>query len=251
MNDLVLDRLSLALRNRPFRFFESIGSTNDHALQWLREKPAAGAVVLADEQTEGRGRMGRRWQTPPGQALALSYIFYPDSAFMNRAGMLGAWSVARLLESLKIDDVGIKWPNDVYVGPRKISGVLPQAVWDSARLLGVVLGIGLNIRVRFDDALSLTALNLEDVLGRSVDRVLFLGELLNLLDEGARQLHTDPWFEDWRRRLTTLGRYARVGDVEGIAEDVDRDGALLMRLSDGSMQRVLAGDVLLTSSSDH
>lgn len=245
MRDLVLDRVSSALSERPFRFFESIGSTNDVALEWLREKPLAGAVVLADEQTEGRGRMGRKWHTPPGQALAVSYILYPEAFFMNRTGMLGAWAVARLLEELKVDNVGIKWPNDVYVGSRKICGVLPQAAWESSHLLGVVLGIGLNVRVQFDETLLSTALNLEDILERSIDRVILLKELLDLLDEGKRQLHTDAWFADWRRRLMMLGRIVRVGDVEGVAQDVDSDGALLVRLSDGSMQRILAGDVLL------
>lgn len=250
MRDLVLDRVRSALGERPFRFFESIGSTNDIALEWLRDKPVAGAVVLADEQTEGRGRMGRKWHTPPGQALAVSYILYPEVAFMNRIGMLGAWAVARLLEALKVDNVGIKWPNDVYVGSRKICGVLPQAAWESPRLLGVVLGIGLNIRVQFDETLALTALNLEDILEHSIDRVLMLKDLLDLLDEGMRQLHTDAWFADWRRRLILLGRVVRVGDVEGVAQDVDGDGALLVRLSDGSMQRILAGDVLLIPSGD-
>lgn len=250
MRDLVLDRLSSALGERPFRFFESIGSTNDVALEWLREKPVAGAVVLADEQTEGRGRLGRKWHTPPGQALAMSYILYPEASFMNRTGMLGAWAVARLLEALNVNNAGIKWPNDVYVGSRKICGVLPQAAWESPHLLGVVLGIGLNVRVQFDETLVLTALNLEDILERSVDRVILLKELLGWLDEGRRQLHTDAWFADWRSRLMMLGHSVQVGDVEGVAQDVDSDGALLVRLSDGSMQRILAGDVLLTPSSD-
>src|SRR5688500_3029795 len=121
MSDLSEEILSQTLK-REFRFFPSVDSTNDIAQAWIREGAKAGSVVLADEQLKGRGRRGRFWYTPPGVALAISYILKPSAEFATRSSMVGALAIYELCNSLGIQDIGIKWPNDVQIKGKKVSG---------------------------------------------------------------------------------------------------------------------------------
>jgi BirA family transcriptional regulator, biotin operon repressor / biotin---[acetyl-CoA-carboxylase] ligase len=242
--------LKVALAPRAVRFYEQVGSTNDLALDWLRDGAAAGSVVIADEQTNGRGRLGRSWFAPPGTALMLSIVLHPDAGTLSRVGMLGALSVCETLEGLGAKDAGIKWPNDVRLGERKVCGVLPEAAWDGNRLLGAVLGIGLNVRIPFENTdLDAIAVSLEPALGVRVDRLDVLERLLERVDYWSAQLASSHLFEAWKTRLTTLGQRVKHtgtdGPIEGTAENVDDQGALLLRLDDGQTYRVVAGDIAL------
>ncbi len=243
---LSTDRLKAHL-TQPFRYYESVASSNDVAMQWLREGASAGSAVIADEQRAGRGRKGRIWYTPPGVALAVSVILRPAPEHASRVSMLGALCVAELCEHLTIANVGIKWPNDVQISGRKVSGVLPEAAWENGHLQGVVLGMGVNVRVNFSDDIAHTAINLEEAAGRSLDRVQCLAYLLNRVAAWQTRLSSDDLFEAWRSRSNTIGQRVRVDNSEGIAQGIDREGALLLEKSDGTMQRVLAGDVSLSA----
>jgi BirA family biotin operon repressor/biotin-[acetyl-CoA-carboxylase] ligase len=232
---------------QPFRYYDSVASSNDLAMQWLHEGASAGSAVIADEQRAGRGRKGRIWYTPPGVALAVSVILRPAPDCASRVSMLGALSVAELCEELQIEQVGIKWPNDVQINGKKVSGVLPEAAWDNGHLKGVVLGMGVNVRVTFSDDIAQTAINLEEATGRSLDRVRCLAYLLSRVDYWRERIGSDKLFEAWRLRSNTIGQRVRVDDSEGIAQGIDREGALLLKKSDGTMQRILAGDVSLSA----
>lgn len=236
------ETLDVVLGGRPFRFFPVTDSTNDDAIAWLSAGASAGAAVIADEQRKGRGRMGRVWHTPAGVALAVSVVLKPPPQAAARAGMLGAVAVAELCESLGVADVGIKWPNDVQIGGRKVCGILPQAVWHNQTLVGVVLGMGINVRVRFDGDLEQTAISLEDALHRPLHRAQILLALLARVDAWAQRMTDDALLQAWRARLRTLGQAVRVDDVQGVAVDVDNDGALLIETQDGQV-RVVAGDI--------
>lgn len=237
-------RVHQLLSSRPVRFFEQVDSTQDVALQWLHEGAVAGSVVIADEQLKGRGRQGRTWHTPPCVALAVSVILKPVLEQLPQITMLGALAIAGMLDSIGVQNVSIKWPNDVQVDGRKISGVLPEAVWDGHKLRGVALGMGVNVRNDFRASeLEQTATSIESVLGRTVDRGELLVELLNQVDAGLKQMRDDTLFDTWRSLLNTLGREVTIHDVTGTAEAVDRQGALLVRDSAGVVHRILAGDV--------
>jgi BirA family biotin operon repressor/biotin-[acetyl-CoA-carboxylase] ligase len=251
------------LTPRPARYFESVGSTNDVGLAWLLEGAAAGSVVIANEQVKGRGRSGRSWYTPPDTALILSYILHPKAEHLPRVTMMGPVSICELIENLTpqpplqsgegeskpaAQHVGIKWPNDVQVNGLKVSGVLPEAVWQGERLVGVVLGMGINIRVNFADTeLDGKAISLETALGRRLNRLDLLARWLDRLDNWSA--HLDEVYEPWQRRLKTLGERVSLMNsgktVNGMAEAVDRDGALLVRDSYGALHRVVAGDIAL------
>jgi BirA family transcriptional regulator, biotin operon repressor / biotin---[acetyl-CoA-carboxylase] ligase len=217
--DLNEQLLSEALVPRLFRFYEQTESTNDVALTWLREDASTGSVVIADEQIRGRGRMGRTWQTPAGEALALSVILHPPKEALAQISMLGALAVYDLLKQLDAPQISIKWPNDVQLNGLKVCGILPEVMWDGERLSGVVLGMGLNVRVDFTNSpLAYRATSLETVLGKPFSRAQLCKMLLTK------------------------------GDVSGTAEDVDQEGALLVRSTDGELHRVLAGDIVLGGS---
>lgn len=247
---LTQEQLAAALGDRPFRFFLSIGSTNDSALEWLRTGAPTGAIVLADEQTRGRGRLARGWVTPPGSALAVSIILYPPADSLTRLSLLGALAVAEALEEIGTSDVGIKWPNDVQIDRRKACGVLPEAAWDGDHLLGVVLGIGVNVAVDFSGTeLAETAISLDAVLGHPVDRLDLLTRLLARIDHWAARLTDPALYDAWRGRLNMLGEAVRVIEIgdrvtEGVAESVDADGALRIRTADGALRRMIVGDAM-------
>jgi len=241
-------RLEKLLWPRPIQFFPQIDSTQTVALQWLHSDAMAGAVVIADEQLAGRGRLGRIWSTPPGVALALSVILRPEAKALPQVTMLGAVAVAELLESLGACVVTIKWPNDVRLLGRKVGGVLPEAIWDGNRLGGVTLGIGVNVRNDFTNTeLAGLAISAEATLGRRLDRAELLAALLARVDYWAARLGTTDLFTAWKTRLETLGQAVKVvsftGTVSGIAESVDEQGVLILN-DNGTRRPVIAGDVL-------
>jgi len=242
----MLTRSSLAekLGQRPFRFFSSIASTQNEALEWLKNGAPQGAVVIADEQTAGRGRMGRTWHTPAGVALALSVILRPSPNGAKHIFMAGGVAVAELLEGLNIPNISIKWANDVRIDGKKVSGVLPEAVWEGNQLQGVVLGIGVNIRVNFENSeLANIATNIETALNQRCDRTDLLATLLQRLNHWSNRLGTNELVQAWRSRLDTLGKVVTVDDITGTAIDVTHDGALIIQKSDGTTHTVIAGDI--------
>jgi BirA family biotin operon repressor/biotin-[acetyl-CoA-carboxylase] ligase len=246
--DFSQERLQQALKGRSFQFYPQIDSSNERALSWLAGGVPSGSIIVADEQTRGRGRLGRGWYAPPNTALMLSYVLHPIPGELTYVGMMGALAVCEAVETFGAK-AGIKWPNDVQIDGRKLCGVLPEAAWQGDQLRGVVLGMGVNVRIDFAGTpFENTAISLETVVG-SVDRVDLLLCLLEQLDHWAARLSSDDLFEAWRARLVMLGKQVSIantnGTIRGIAENVDRQGALLVRDEAGTLQRVIAGDIAL------
>lgn len=246
---LSVERLDSALNDRAFRYLESVGSTNDVAMQWLNEGAPSGSVVVANEQHHGRGRLGRKWYAPAGTALMLSYVLYPRVNELSFVGMMGALAVLESVQSYGVASVSIKWPNDVLIERRKVCGVLPEATWQDSDLLGAVLGIGVNVRVDFaGTAFERTAVSLESVIP-SADRADLLRRIVARLDYWSARLSSDDLFERWRSSMVMIGRRVSInhvtGTIEGTAESVDRQGALLVRDASGMIRRVIAGDIAL------
>jgi len=235
---------------RQVRYFTQIGSTNDVALEWMRQGAASGSVVVADEQVKGKGRLGRVWHTPPGTALIVSVILYPSVTNLSQITMLGALAIYDMVKQLGITQVGIKWPNDVMLNGLKVSGILPEAVWENGKLLGVVLGMGINVRIEFSNTeLANKAISIEPALGRRTERIDLLVNLLEHIDSWSDRIGSDILFDTWKSRLITLGQNVHVNtsdkEVAGLAQTVNSDGALLIQKSDGQIERVIAGDIAL------
>lgn len=234
---------------QPFRYYRRADSSNDLAKSWLLQGAPDGAVVIADEQTRGRGRMGREWHTPPNSALALSIILRPPAAYAARSNMIGALSVYDLAAQVGCKFVGIKWPNDVQVDGRKISGVLVETMWEQDNLIGAVLGIGVNVRVDFRRTPWYeTAASLEDVVGVQLDRAELIRLLLERVAFWYQRIAADEVFDIWRKRLNMLGAPVVAQGVSGRALDVTAGGALLVEDHLGVLREVTAGDVTAVTS---
>ena len=241
---LSIERLHQRLAPRPFRYFDQLESTQDEALSWLQAGAASGSVVVADEQLAGRGRSDHTWYTPPGVAVATSVILKPDESVLPKITMLSCVAIAEVLEALDVANLVIKWPNDVLVDGKKVSGILPETHWDGEKLHGVVLGMGINVRVNFSDTeLVDHAVSIETVLKRPVDRTELIGSLLERIDYWLD--HTDSLFDAWQSRLVTIGQTISINGIDGVAEAVDASGALLVRDAADVLHRIYAGDVYL------
>ncbi len=234
--------------SRPFKYFDQVDSSNDVAKAWLAAGAPEGAVVIANEQTRGRGRKGRSWRTPPNAALALSLILKPAEAHLTRLNMVAALSVYDLAEEVGCEALGIKWPNDVEIDGRKVCGVLPEALWEADRLVGAVLGIGVNVRVDFGRSpLRDSAISLEDAVNRRLDRAQLIASLLRRLEHWYAQIAAPGLHETWKNRLMSLNRAVAVDGVAGVALDALPDGSLLIRDDKGRIHQAGSGELYALS----
>ncbi|MGE0448659.1 MAG: biotin--[acetyl-CoA-carboxylase] ligase [Vicinamibacterales bacterium] len=240
-------------------YFESIGSTNDVAATLAGTGAAEGAVVIAEQQTAGRGRMGRTWFSPPASGLYVSVVLAPTRARIDpqRATMLltlaAGVALAEAVERATGLVPAIKWPNDLLVGTRKLAGILAEGVASgSSRVHSVVLGYGINVApAAYPPELAVRATSLESELGRAVDRGAVCAESLASLSRVYTRLldgDFDAILDDWRARAPgSRGRrvaWDAPGGHErtGVTHGIDDSGALLVRV-DGRIERIVAGEV--------
>ncbi len=249
--DLVKSGLKTRFVGRTLISRQSVTSTNAEA---KRIAPSAenGTVVVAEVQTLGRGRMERSWHSPKG-GVWMSVILKPKIPpnLASRVNMAAAVAVARALEGLYGLDVGIKWPNDLLVGERKVSGILTEIGAEMDSLDYAVVGIGINANLDpdlFPEEWKATSLS--RLLGRDVLRAELVRRVLEELEEAFADLESSfvEVREEWRRRSATLDRKVRIitmdGEFEGRAEALEADGSLLVRRDDGRRERVFAGDCI-------
>jgi BirA family biotin operon repressor/biotin-[acetyl-CoA-carboxylase] ligase len=254
--DLLADRavrgaVARAL-GREIEHHARIGSTQDRA-RALVEGGYGPALVVADQQTSGRGRQGRAWVAPAGSALLASWTFRPLPSDPALFALLAGVAVARALASLGVPDSRLKWPNDVQLGTKKVAGTLADAITGTDGG-AVVLGIGVNVRQSAEDLgdLGATATSLA-IEGHDVDRLALLARITTHLDAlAASPDERRAALEEWRLRSSVLGREVEVqgagGAVRGLARDIADDGALLLETPSGD-QRILAGEVQLVRRS--
>jgi BirA family biotin operon repressor/biotin-[acetyl-CoA-carboxylase] ligase len=255
MNERSLRAALRMLRLGGLRFYQTIGSTSDVALAWATDGARDLSLVCAEEQTQGRGRGDRRWFTNPGFALAFSLVLRPaekESASVPFYSVLGALAVSQVLEGLGLHPQ-IKWPNDVLLNRKKVCGILAESVWMGERVDSVVLGIGINIRpesVPVQELLMFPATSLESELGRSVDRVTILRDILSALVEWRPRLGTDTFLQAWEERLAFRGEMVTVSAegkpvFHGQILGLERNGSLRLLGDNGKIIPVQFGEVNL------
>jgi BirA family biotin operon repressor/biotin-[acetyl-CoA-carboxylase] ligase len=231
----------------------SIGSTNDRARELLDGTDGDGIIVVADEQTAGRGRRGRTWLSPSGRNLYMSVAVVPSVAASDawRIGLATALAVADACET--IAPVGLKWPNDVVAAGdgRKLGGLLIETIAEGDRLRGAVLGIGINVnwrRAEMPVELRADATSLADLAGADVDREELLSRVVDGLaaEIDAVEAGVSP-LERYRARCSTLGSAVSVetgeGLVTGTAIDLDATGALVIEDAEGRRHVLSGGEV--------
>ncbi len=238
-------------------YYPSIGSTNEVAKELAAQGAPEGTLVIADEQIGGKGRLGRKWLAPAGTSLLMSLLFRPDLAphQAQRLTMICSLAISDAITETTGLSAGIKWPNDIVVNGKKAGGILTELAIVGQRLDFAVVGMGLNVNLDLTalPKLSDTATSLAQELGQEVSRLGLLHQILEKIEARYRRLQKGELpHEEWQAHLITLHKKIKVtmpqGQVEGWAEGVGADGALLLRLADGGRQWVLVGDVTLRES---
>ncbi len=243
--------LGTEIIGRRVLYYPSLASTMLAAKAAAARGIEEGAVIIAGEQTAGRGRRGRTWLTPAG-GVALSVVLRPALEWLPSLIMVASLGVTNSIETVTGLKPAIKWPNDVLIGDKKVCGILIENELRGESVNWSVIGIGINVNVRLADYPDVRdiATSLSDELRYSVSRLEVIRRLLIELDNLYLSLKAGgPVYEAWRTRLATLGRQVRLvsgqSALEGTAEDVERDGSLLLRLPDGTLYRAVAGEVSL------
>ncbi len=231
--------------------YPSLTSTMEVAKQEAQQGAVEGTVVFTDEQTAGRGRIKRVWLSPKGN-IALSVILYPSVAYLPSLIMLASLAVVHSIEAVTGLKSQLKWPNDVLINGKKVCGVLIESNVRGDIVDYAIIGIGVNVNLRLYDFTEIqpTATSLSDELGGDVSRLNVIRCLLVEIERlYLALLAGGSIYQEWRDSLVTLGRRVQVksGETiyEGIAESVARDGSLLLHHSDGSLTKIVAGDVTL------
>lgn len=232
-------------------WYEDVGSTNDAAASLADEGAPEGCVVAANAQSSGRGRLGRSWASPPGAGLYVSAILRPSREALPLVTIAAGVAVAEGVQAASGLNPCVKWPNDVYIGVRKLAGILAEGGTSPAGADHVVLGFGINLRpAAFPPDVAARATSIESELGRGVDRGLVLAECLAALANRYRALESgasEAVITAWRARAAEhLGKSvewdAGRGALRGTAHDIDARGALLVRVDD-EIVRVISGEV--------
>jgi BirA family biotin operon repressor/biotin-[acetyl-CoA-carboxylase] ligase len=229
-----------------------LSSTMDETRRLAAQGEPEGAVVFAEEQTSGRGRFSRVWISPPGLNLSFSVLFRPEKEKLPYINMAAALAVCDTAADLAGLTATIKWPNDVRVGGKKLSGILVETEVVGNEIDHAVVGIGMNVNLdagRYPEIADIaTSLKIED--GREFDRSRALQLVLEHLDRYYAQIRSGRSLTtEWAAKMDTLGMFVRIGwrdkIIEGTAEAVDDQGNLILRQPDGSTIEVVAGEVTL------
>jgi len=252
------DELKKALSKLPLgdvKYFDSIGSTNNEALAWATKDPKDLSLVIADEQTAGRGRLDRKWFTPRGTALAFSLILRPtaeEKSYLTRMVGLAALAVADALRTRGLV-AQVKWPNDVLLNGHKVAGILVESVWTGEEVDCLVIGIGVNIlksAVPPAELLQFPATSLEESLGPAVEREEILRDILAGIIALRPHLGADSFIVSWETALAFRGEQVQVEEgngnlVIGKLLGLESDGSLRLSDEQGNSITVRFGDVRL------
>ena len=234
---------------REIVYLQTVDSTNRYARALAQQGAAHGTLVLADEQTAGRGRRGRGWISPAGEGVFMTLILRPQAhpSQVARLSLLTALAVAEGIAAETGLDARIKWPNDIVVGGRKVCGMLLEMNADEQSVHDVVAGIGINVhQTAFAPEIAQTASSLDLLSGKRQNRAALVRAFLTAF-ERASDMDADAMMRAYRGRSATLGQRVQVvalgGTYTGTAEAVTDSGALVVLGDDGARREVLAADV--------
>lgn len=235
-------------------YLTSTASTQDVARGEAEADAPAGTVVVAEEQTAGRGRFGRAWVSPSGKNLYLTLIVRPPLERLRSLSVVAPLAVCLAIEETTGLEPRIKWPNDILINGRKLAGILIESELSGRSVKYALVGPGVNVNFDIEESSEIAdiATSLKRELGHETSREELLASILNQFEAlYQRAAGGGEVLREWRSRLETLGRRIKVtfgGQVEeGVAEDVDTDGNLILLRADGSRVAIEAGEVTLRS----
>lgn len=235
--------------------FWSIGSTNEFAYRRAAQGEKEGVLVIAEEQTKGKGRKSRQWDSPFNKGLWFSLILRPPIA-AEKAGLVPYFSgvsIAEAVENYIHLQPDLKWPNDLLFRGKKFCGILSEVEFHNSQIDFIILGIGINVNHKpedFPEAYRERATSLRIESGLRIDRAELLAEVIHRLEANYRQILANGFagiLTTWKAKCPQFGQKMTIMQdeerIEGIFEDIDEDGCLLLRQPSGALQRIIAGDV--------
>lgn len=238
-------------------FYESVDSTNTVAAELAEKGTPEGTVVIADSQEKGRGRLGRFWVSPPHVNIHMSIILRPeiepkDVTLLTIMSAVACVTALRGVTGLKVT---IKWPNDLIVSGKKMGGILTEVKSDPDRIIFAVIGVGINVNMdvdMFPDDIRQIATSVKNETGEMHSRTAIIVEILNELEHWYKILKRTggkPLLSEWQQLTSTLGRDVRITvgkeTFTGIAESIDDEGMLILRLPSGMLKKISAGDLTI------
>lgn len=245
-----IDRHSVACA-WPVFVFDSIDSTNAEALRSIERGVAAPFLVLAERQVAGRGRRGRKWVSPFAENIYYSLVLRIDGGMRQLEGLslVVGLAVMQTLRDLGITGAGLKWPNDVLVGQKKIAGILLELVGDPADVCHVVLGVGINVNMQMADEVDQLWTSMRLEAGRAFDRNHVVALLGDVLQEHLNR-HQSEGFSvfqaEWERghlwQGCAVSLIAGVNQVDGVVMGIDGQGALRLKVE--GVEKVFSGGEL-------
>ena len=240
---------------KAIHLLSEVASTNTLAMEMAANGTPEGTVVIAETQTKGKGRLGRKWISPKGN-LYFSVVLRPNVP-MHKAPLItlmGAVAVASAIRTICGLEAGIKWPNDILISGKKVSGLLTEMSAEQDRIRHIVLGIGVDVNMEMGElppeVRSLTT-TLAAEAGAKINRIALLQQLLRDLESWYQKfLKNDAdILEEWKKLNVTVGNRVTVSgmgeSLVGLAQGVDNEGRLIVRLDDGTIRTVAAGDVTI------
>jgi BirA family biotin operon repressor/biotin-[acetyl-CoA-carboxylase] ligase len=256
--DDLISRLGAAkIIGRDIHVFEKTTSTNDIIEKMARDGVQEGVVVFAESQTKGRGRLARKWVSPPGKGLWFSILLRPRLR-PQLATQLTVASATALRRAVAVQTglkPEIKWPNDVILAGRKVAGILTELNAELDQIKYLILGLGVNVNLNAGDfpvELRKVATSIKMELGRSFSRAELAVAILRELEQDYARIAARDFAavaDEWEAHCTTLGHgvVIRTGErrIRGRAESLDEEGALLLRTEHGHLERIIGGDLTL------
>lgn len=250
----VASRLQTERMGRQIRYFSRIDSTNQYAKRIAEEGAPDGTLIIADEQTAGKGRSGRTWVTPPAEAIAFTLLLRPELSpdRISMVTLVMGLAVTNAVNSLYGVSAGIKWPNDVVIKGRKLCGILTEMSAEVRQVNYIVIGVGINANLTsFPEEIREIATSLRLELSRDINRAELIARVMaefeRLYAEFEVQGDLGAVMQEYNELCLNAGSKVRVldpnGEYTGTSRGINSMGELLVETEDGKMQEVYAGEV--------
>ncbi len=250
----VASRLQTERMGRQIRYFSRIDSTNQYAKRIAEEGAPDGTLIIADEQTAGKGRSGRTWVTPPAEAIAFTLLLRPKLSpdRISMVTLVMGLAVTNAVNSLYDVSAGIKWPNDVVIKGRKLCGILTEMSAEVRQVNYIVIGVGINANLTsFPEEIREIATSLRLELGCDINRAELIARVMTeferLYAEFEAQGDLSAVMQEYNELCLNAGSKVRVldpnGEYTGTSRGINSMGELLVETEDGQIQEVYAGEV--------
>ena len=233
-------------REARIHYFFELSSTMDTAKELARKNCPDFTVVIAGRQTSGRGRLNRQWVSDDG-GLYFTMILRPNIpvALSSRMNFLASLTMAYVLREMYQIEAAVKWPNDILVNERKLSGMLSELEAEADRVFFINIGMGINVN-NDPTGVEPGATSLKKLSGREISRIKLLGRFLDEFEDRLKNVDFENVISEWKKYSVTLQRQVRIVTQrevsEGLALDVDENGALVIELADGTQKTIVYGD---------